>query len=126
MAWQAIVQAIKEGITDTANAVAQPIDSWANARVGKPSKVADDAKKDTKEANQNLANTGSKLVSDAVTKSSDTGTSGLGFQGSGIDNNGVGGGAGMKDSQDFLGSLSDANQKENVRGSVLKEWMKGK
>jgi hypothetical protein len=123
MAWQMIVQAVKDGIQDAANVMGGGIDKWANSQIKKPAAIAD-AKKDEKAADQNLANTGSQLVADALNKSSNTGASGLGFDGTG--KNGVGGGAGMKEGQDFLGSLSDENQKENVRGSVLKSWLGSK
>lgn len=121
MAWGAIVQAIKTGINDTLSGVAKPIAAWSNVQNSKPAMEEKQAAKNQEDATKGIQAAGSQLVADAVTKSSDTGTSGLGFQGSGT--GGVGGGAGIKESQDFIGSLSDKNQKENIRGSVLKTWM---
>jgi hypothetical protein len=121
MAWMQIVQAIKTGINDTLSGAAQPIAKWSNIQNSKPAVEEKQAAKNQQAATEGIQAAGSQLVSDAVTKSSDTGTSGIGFQGSGT--GGVGGGAGIKEGQDFIGSLSDKNQKENIQGSVLKSWM---
>lgn len=123
MAWAAIVQMIKQGISDTANGIAKPAEEWADTKAKTiaaenggtvASTPSSSAKKDSGGGGLNLGSIGDLLGKAGSSGGGEAAGSAASGAGSALSSLGGSGGSGISS---LISSLSDENAKENVQTS---------